>query len=289
MNRLYGIVVVGSLAAVAGASEPMASYLFDGSLAPEQAGVPALERIDPMGTSGFVSDTVFGQTRSVYWVRGINSPPTSQGGLRVPASLLLPSASYSVEMVFLFTDRAGAWRRILDVTGRQTDQGFYVDPSNHLDVYPIIGSSTNWTNDAYHHVVLTVSGGFISAYLDGSPQFNTVSTLMNTQANTPMVVFADNTVAGGQAEWSNARIALLRLYDTPLTPAEVAALASDPFSTPSTCPADFNADRGVDGSDIDAFFSAWEAGDGSADVNLDGGVDGSDIGVFFEAWEAGGC
>ena len=55
------------------------------------------------------------------------------------------------------------------------------------------------------------------------------------------------------------------------------------------CPADFNQDGGVDGSDIDAFFLAWEAGEMIADVNLDGGVDGSDIDVFFFAWENGGC
>ncbi|MCX5691180.1 MAG: immunoglobulin domain-containing protein [Planctomycetota bacterium] len=55
------------------------------------------------------------------------------------------------------------------------------------------------------------------------------------------------------------------------------------------CPADFNQDGGVDGADVDAFFSAWESGDASADVNQDGGVDGSDIDPFFFAWENGGC
>jgi hypothetical protein len=55
------------------------------------------------------------------------------------------------------------------------------------------------------------------------------------------------------------------------------------------CPADFNADGGVDGADVVDFFAAWEAGESTADVNLDGGVDGGDIDVFFAAWEAGGC
>jgi subtilisin family serine protease len=58
-------------------------------------------------------------------------------------------------------------------------------------------------------------------------------------------------------------------------------------STP--CPADFNQDGGVDGADIDAFFSAWENGESIADVNLDGGVDGEDVAYFFSVWEAGGC
>jgi hypothetical protein len=55
------------------------------------------------------------------------------------------------------------------------------------------------------------------------------------------------------------------------------------------CPADFNQDGGVDGADVEDFFSAWESGEPAADVNVDGGIDGSDIEVFFVAWSAGGC
>ncbi|MCX5692040.1 MAG: S8 family serine peptidase [Planctomycetota bacterium] len=57
----------------------------------------------------------------------------------------------------------------------------------------------------------------------------------------------------------------------------------------SRCAADFNQDGGVDGGDIEAFFTAWEAGDPAADVNRDGGVDGPDIESFFLVWAAGGC
>jgi hypothetical protein len=59
--------------------------------------------------------------------------------------------------------------------------------------------------------------------------------------------------------------------------------------TPGRCPADFNADGGVDGADVESFFTAWEAGEVSADVNADGGVDGGDVQTFFVAWERGGC
>ncbi|MBS0195583.1 MAG: hypothetical protein JSR77_02390 [Planctomycetes bacterium] len=54
-----------------------------------------------------------------------------------------------------------------------------------------------------------------------------------------------------------------------------------------TCPADFNQDGGVDGSDVQAFFLVWEAGESPADTNCDGGVDGLDVEAFFIAWEAG--
>jgi hypothetical protein len=53
------------------------------------------------------------------------------------------------------------------------------------------------------------------------------------------------------------------------------------------CPADFNQDGGIDGSDVAAFFLAWEASLSEADVNQDGGIDGSDVSAFFEHWESG--
>jgi hypothetical protein len=55
------------------------------------------------------------------------------------------------------------------------------------------------------------------------------------------------------------------------------------------CPADYNADGGVDGADVEAFFVDWESGSSAADVNFDGGVDGGDLEVFFIAWSNGGC
>ncbi|MBX3382592.1 MAG: hypothetical protein KF864_03685 [Phycisphaeraceae bacterium] len=55
------------------------------------------------------------------------------------------------------------------------------------------------------------------------------------------------------------------------------------------CPADFNQDGGVDGSDVEAFLIAWEIGESDGDVNCDGGVDGSDVETFFYYWEDGGC
>ncbi len=58
---------------------------------------------------------------------------------------------------------------------------------------------------------------------------------------------------------------------------------------PPPCPADFNQDGGIDGTDVSSFFASWENGDPSADVNADGGVDGADVTTFFAAWEAGGC
>jgi len=61
------------------------------------------------------------------------------------------------------------------------------------------------------------------------------------------------------------------------------------FTLEFQCYADFNNDGGVDGGDVEAFFSLWETGQSGADVNNDGGVDGGDVETFFALWEAGGC
>ncbi len=55
------------------------------------------------------------------------------------------------------------------------------------------------------------------------------------------------------------------------------------------CVGDFNHDGGVDGSDVGAFFDAWQASAPDADVNRDGGIDGADIERFFAKWQAGLC
>ncbi len=55
----------------------------------------------------------------------------------------------------------------------------------------------------------------------------------------------------------------------------------------NACPADYNQDGGVDGGDVEAFFTDWEASVGCADTNQDGGVDGGDVEAFFTAWESG--
>ncbi len=55
------------------------------------------------------------------------------------------------------------------------------------------------------------------------------------------------------------------------------------------CPADYNGDGGVDGPDVEAFFTDWAAAEPRADVNGDGGVDGPDVEYFFIRWSLGGC
>ena len=215
-----------------------ATYLFNNSLNAQQGGAPALTATDPGGVAAYTTDTVYGQSRTVYSYGGSANPPTSQGGLTFDDSGgLIGTNSYSVELVFEFFDRDGAWRRILDTYNRQSDSGFYIDPGNNEDIYPVAGSATTFTTGVYHYVVLTNNGGVVDAYLDGTHELTTTTTVMNIDNNPGDLVnlFLDNTVAGGIGEWSSGHIALARFDNGALTAGEVAALANDPFPS-STVP-----------------------------------------------------
>lgn len=53
------------------------------------------------------------------------------------------------------------------------------------------------------------------------------------------------------------------------------------------CPADFDHNGFVNGSDFDVFVTYFEAGDARADVNADGFMNGTDFDDFVTAFEAG--
>ncbi|WP_226896013.1 PEPxxWA-CTERM sorting domain-containing protein [Polymorphobacter sp. PAMC 29334] len=240
MSRLHKSLTIGlsvlalTVAANAGAATLKASYFFDNTLASSTAGAPDLVAIDPSGTSGFVTDTVYGNSRQVFHVGGTNAN-ANQGGLAFNSTGLLTSDSYSVALTFEFFDRANAWRRILDVTNRTSDAGFYVDPGNQLDVYPISGSSVAFTNDVYRNVALTVGPAGpnnVTGYIDGIGSFTTTTNTLDLLPGGLINLFIDNNMGGGQGEWSTANIASARFYDGVLTAAEVGAINHDPVTPP---------------------------------------------------------
>ena len=217
-----------------------ATYQLNQTFVADQPSAPALVPIDPQVTSSFVPDTVFGVTRTVWAFNGAASPPDQQAGLNLVTPGLVNPQSYSVDMVLELAGGDGGWRRLLDVQDRQSDDGFYVDPSNNLDIYRISGSSAAFTTGAYHHVAMTVDGTaatpIVRAYLDGALQFSSLTAEMDLDAdpaNNPdqvLGLFLDNVAGGGLGEWSAGRIAILRVWDGVLTDAQTAALAASPFA-----------------------------------------------------------
>ena len=218
LTRVAGAFAAWTLCAAAQAAPtPVASYAFNGTLASSVSGAPALAATDPLGLSGFVTDTVNGSSQTVYNFQGAATPLTDQAGLTLNTSgLLTQNNVYSLELVFKFTDRANAWRRIVDVSSRSTDAGFYVDPSNDLNVYPI-GGGAAFSNNVYHDVFLVDNAGSVSFYLDGSVQATLSTTVMDIDASNDINLFLDNLVGGGQGEYSSGSIASFRLYNEALS------------------------------------------------------------------------
>lgn len=221
-------LLLAAAAAAAAAPTPVAEYAFGNSLASSVAGAPSLVAVDPLGVSGFATDTVLGSSRTV-WQFGGTSDNASQGGLSLDIASLLPRNNlYSVQIVFKFTENENRWRRIVDVDDRQSDNGFYVDPQNRLDIFPVAGGAA-FSNDVYHDVVLSNDRGSVTFFLDGGTQATVNTTVMDlTDSNGRMNFFLDNVVAGGQHEYSSGSVALIRIFDTALVPADVVTLPPIP-------------------------------------------------------------
>lgn len=241
MRRQFGAILLActalaTLQSWAQAAVPVATYTFGNNFLADQGSAPAIVPTDPLGTSAFVSDTVFGETSTVWAFDGNQDPIAEQAGLTVDTTGLVAPTSYSVDMVFLLTELENAWRRIIDVENRLSDSGFYVDPTNNLAIYPVAGSTAAFTTNVYHHVVLTNDGTTTRGYIDGVAQFSASTSLMNiNNGNNPdelMNFFLDNFDGGGAYEFSDGRVALIRLWDGVLTPAAARAIAAQPFTIP---------------------------------------------------------
>jgi hypothetical protein len=215
----------------AAAPAPVATWGFNNTLAANEAGAPALTAIDPLGASGFVMDTVFGESRWVWRFDG-NRTPSEQAGLSVDTSGLLDGDNaYSVDIVFQFESNDSTWEHVLGVSNRQSDNALYVEPGNHLQVWPTGGGPTAFTFGEYHRVTMTNRGdGTVTAYMDGIFQFDLTTTSMDfsayAAANPSRLIhfFADNLTGGGQSEFADGRVALIRLYDIELSGGEVGEL-----------------------------------------------------------------
>jgi hypothetical protein len=224
---LLGLISVWS--ASAGVSS-VATYTFNNSFAALESGVPDLIVTDPQAAGLFQTSIVFGTNLTTWHFDGAANPTDQQGGLTFDnTSGLIPSNNYSVEMVFQFGQNDNAWRRIIDVQNRTSDNGFYVDPSNNLNVFPVPGAGGVVTSGSFFDVFLTVDpSDNVVGYLSGVPQFTASTNLMDIDASNLMNFFLDNIAGGGTGEWSNGDVALIKIYNTALTGDEVAAATAFP-------------------------------------------------------------
>jgi hypothetical protein len=226
------LIIAGALIPAAKA-DLIAAYTFNNTLSAVQPGVSPLTAVDPLGTSGFGTATVFGNSQTVSNFNGLASPVTSQGGLDFNTTGLISSNNYSVEMVLELTGNSG-WRRLLDSLDRQSDAGLYIDPSNNLDSYPNGGSGSPFSANTFFDIFVTVDpSNTVTGYFSGVQQFSETSTSLVIATNT-LGFFLDNVAGGGQGEWSSGSVALIKVFNTALTADQVKTETADPFQGTTT-------------------------------------------------------
>jgi hypothetical protein len=232
VSAVFGAVSIVTANAFA-APIPVAEYGFNYSLASSVGGAPALGAVNPLGLSKYRTDTVFGVKRTVYDFAG-NTASNEQAGLTLNVAGLISDANtYAVQMQFLFTQRDGTFRRILDSQNRVSDSGLYASPTNTLGVYPFAGSST-FTNGVYHDVVLSNNNGVVTWYLDGGAQNHVTTNVMDISAANTLNFFLDNVTGGAGGEYSSGSVALIRVFNQALTGNQVAALPPAPVPEPAS-------------------------------------------------------
>ncbi len=213
----------------------VSSYLFQNTLNPQRAGSAPLTASNPSGNNRFVTDTVFGQARTVYDVTGIANPRSAQGGLTYQAKDKVVRDSYSMEFVFAMGAGSTGWRRIYGCVNFTRGEGLYLDPSGFLTYHSGVSSSANdkLVAGTYYHVIMVKKPGEVFLYLNGvlvaSRQDGTTLGVMDAPSNPEQLVqlFLDDDVF----EWAPARIALFRAYTGPLSAAEVKEIYAAPFTS----------------------------------------------------------
>ena len=234
MQGLLRFICAAAMLVLSSASAQtlVASYSFNDSLAANQAGKPSLVSVNPLGLNTFETAVVNGASQRVFHWNGDGATPTNNAGLRLDATGLVSYDNYSIQMTFEFLQAAafgGGWRRVVDTQNRQSDNGFYVDPGNRLQVYPVVTGSTVFTTPGFHDVILTnfVVGGVreVKAYLDGNLEVVSDTDQLNLDnANNPghlLHFFLDNLAGPAQQEFADGRIAALAIYDGIVIPSAV--------------------------------------------------------------------
>ncbi len=212
---------------------PSATYRLNNSLAPDEMGALPLVAVNPLGLSQFETATVYGIARRVYHFDG---SPTQNAGLQLDTRPILSTNAYTIEMVVQLLEGNQSYRRLIDVEGRQSDNGLYVDPSNSLTIYPDSSGLANFVTGQFHYIALTYNDGIATGYFDGDLDFMSPSNVMDLfnprNLNRFMNFFLDNTVQPATGEYSDGRVALLRMTDGTLSEDEIALRAIDPFVIP---------------------------------------------------------
>ena len=227
MHRaLQGLVAVVASWIVLVPSAPaalVADYQFNNNLQSSVGSPPDLQNVG-VGNA-FVADTVGGQPRTVLQF------PMGGGVLLTPTSGVISSGIYTIVALFRFDEISG-YRRIVDFKDPPVDKGLY-SLDGFLNFFDsAIGASAVIPAATYVQVALTRDGSDqVVGYVNGAQQFAFLDS-----GNDGIIV--GNTLRffkDDGSEESAGAVSRIRLFDTALSAAEVAALER-PNPAPALAP-----------------------------------------------------
>ena len=215
---LLGCALAAASTASASAAVLKADYNFSGDLSSSVLPAPNLTQVGVCPTpNNFASEPVNRVSDQVLDF-------DAGCGLQLDTSTVIPQGSYSIAMLFRFTDVAG-FARVFDSTPGLLDDGLYVIES--LVDYFIggdhLGPDAPVQAGLWGQLVITRDAATqqVNTYFNGIPQASftdPTDVAAISAAQTPRF-FIDDTNGN-----SAGAVSRLRLWDAPLTPAEVAAL-----------------------------------------------------------------
>lgn len=193
-----------------------ADYQFQGGLNSSVAGAPAMTDLTGSGANSFVTDTVDGYARQT-----LRFPFNS--GVAVNVNGVIPLNAYTIVGLFRFDQVSGPRR----VAGS--------DPNDDFGAYIVDGrlefeSTANaafFPNTYIQIVVVREANGTVRAYRDGSLRVTAPDPDGDFIIDTGILRFFQDDV-NAPTEASAGNVARIRLYDAPMTTAQVQALERVP-------------------------------------------------------------
>ena len=208
---------------------PVACYNFSGNLNEANGGTP-LTAINGLGT--FSTGPGICTTDSFYsWVAG--------QGLDLVIGSVFPTDNYTIELLFTFTSvpPQAWWQRILDFKSNTEDLGLYIYNDQVANTFNLqmylqnTGTSNIAQPNTWFRLFLTrdAATDTVKGYINNNLEIVFKDDLAAGKFNTDLILFKDDIVV--QNEESAGTIDYMRIYDKPLTFAEIQQIVTG--STPS--------------------------------------------------------